>query len=266
MSNNLPLIIGHRGASAIAPENTMTAFRLALAVGADGIECDVRLARDNVPVVFHDATLLRTGLREGKLSDYTSRELARMDVGSWFNLKFPKKAQNVYSRESVPTLAKLFELMRDNEKLIYVELKCKNENPRNLAESVAAIIRKFDLQHRVIIKSFEHDAVREIKRLLPEIRTAALFSPRPMRVLRPTHLLIKSALGLEADELSLHYSLATEPAVRKAAASQLKTVIWTANHSAWVKRALKLGVYGIITNNPGRLIARRKKLLAETNF
>jgi glycerophosphoryl diester phosphodiesterase len=259
----LPLIIAHRGASAQAPENTLAAFRRALLDGAEGIECDVRLAGDNVPVVFHDATLRRTALREGKLSDFTSRELGDVGVGAWFNFKFPKKARADYESVTVPTLAEVFELMRANDKLIYVEMKCENGGHRLLADAVAALIRDFRYQTRVIVKSFEQEAAREIKKLLPEVRVAALFSPRPLRVLHPRKSLINPALHLDADELSLHFSLATERAVQKATDANLKTVIWTANHPRWVKRALRLGIYGLITNNPARLLARREKVLAE---
>ena len=82
-----PLIIGHRGASADAPENTMAAFREAIAVGADGIEFDVRLTRDGVPVVIHDSTLRRTGGLPQRIAEITQSELATIDVGSWFARK-----------------------------------------------------------------------------------------------------------------------------------------------------------------------------------
>src|SRR5262245_8945252 len=80
-----PLIIGHRGASAAAPENTLTAFAQAVALGADGIELDVRLARDGVPVVIHDASLHHTAGRKTRVAHLTSPELTEIDVGSWFN-------------------------------------------------------------------------------------------------------------------------------------------------------------------------------------
>ena len=256
-----PLIIAHRGASAQAPENTLAAFRRALADGAEGIECDVRLARDGVPVIFHDATLRRTALREGRLSDFTSEELAKINVGAWFNLRFPRKARADYSSVTIPTLAELFELMSANDLPMYVELKCENGSLRRLAQSVADLIREFNLQNRVIIKSFDHAAASEVKRLLPEIKTAALFAPGPLRVLNPANSLVLPALQLEAEEISLHYSLATERAVQKARDADLKIIIWTANHSAWVRRALRLGIYGIITNNPARLLKKRDELL-----
>jgi glycerophosphoryl diester phosphodiesterase len=261
-----PLIIAHRGASAQAPENTLVAFERALTDGAEGIECDVRLARDLVPVIFHDATLRRTALLEGKLADFTSQELAKTSVGAWFNLKFPRRARADYLNVTIPTLAQFFELMRGNELPIYVELKCENGNHRKLAQAVAAEIKNFNLQNRVIIKSFNHDAASEVKRLIPEIKTAALFAPRPMRVLNPSNALVLPALHLDAEEISLHFSLATERTVQKARDADLKTVIWTANNAAWVRRALRLGIYGIITNNPARLLAKRNQILARTQF
>ncbi|MDQ4123910.1 MAG: hypothetical protein M3209_20920 [Acidobacteriota bacterium] len=257
-----PLIIAHRGASAQAPENTLVAFRRALADGADGIELDVRVARDSVPVIFHDANLRRTAMREGRLSDFTSQELAKIRVGAWFNLKFPKRARADYLNVTIPTLAELFDLMRANKLPIYVELKCENGNHRRLAQAVAGEIKNFDFRNRIVIKSFNHDAAGEVKRLIPEIKTAALFAPRPMRVLNPSNALVLPALHLDAEEISLHYSLATERAVQKASDADLKTVIWTANHSAWVRRAVRLGIYGIITNNPARLLAKRDQILA----
>jgi len=79
-----PLIIGHRGASAVAPENTMAAFREAIAAGCDGIEFDVRLTRDGVPVIIHDSTLRRTAGLAARVADLTWAELEQVDVGSWF--------------------------------------------------------------------------------------------------------------------------------------------------------------------------------------
>src|SRR3954452_12059164 len=78
-----PLIIGHRGAAAVAPENTLVSFERALRDGADGIEFDVRLARDGVPVIIHDATLRRTGLRKGLVKNFPSTELSAMNAGRW---------------------------------------------------------------------------------------------------------------------------------------------------------------------------------------
>src|SRR5258707_6037712 len=124
-----PLIIGHRGASALAPENTLVAFERASADGAAGVELDVRLASDGVPVVIHDASLRRTGLREGVVAKMSSRELAQTDVGSWFKSSHPRLARAEHWRQAVPSLAQVFDFFykRSNRSaLIYVEMTTDN--------------------------------------------------------------------------------------------------------------------------------------------
>src|SRR5712691_1033184 len=108
-----PLIIGHRGSSAVAPENTIAAFVRAMRDGADGFEFDVRLARDGVPVVIHDATLRRTAQMSGAVADFTSRELNHVDVGSWFNHQHPNRARQEYAQETVPTLEQVLDLIEE---------------------------------------------------------------------------------------------------------------------------------------------------------
>ena len=102
-----PLILGHRGASAIAPENTLAAFSQALSDGADGIEFDVRLSRDGVPVVIHDGTLNRTGSISGTVRDLTAAQLSEVDVGSWFS---KRTGSQTFAGERIPTLSQVFAL------------------------------------------------------------------------------------------------------------------------------------------------------------
>src|SRR6266550_1324398 len=110
----LPLIVGHRGASAVAPENTLAAFSRAIADGAEGIEFDVRLSRDGVPMVIHDASLRRTASIDSLVSDLSSEELLEIDVGSWFaqatiDTRTPLAA-STYSGVKLPTLAQVLQL------------------------------------------------------------------------------------------------------------------------------------------------------------
>src|SRR5215210_2799934 len=109
ISDSGPLIIGHRGASANAPENTHIAFGVAFGLGADGIELDVRLASDGVPVVIHDATLERTGLRPGVVEACTSSMLTECCVGTWFNLRHPDDADVSFEEQYIPTLEEVFQ-------------------------------------------------------------------------------------------------------------------------------------------------------------
>jgi len=255
-----PLIIAHRGASELAPENTFAAFQKAIEDGADGIEFDVRLTRDLVPVVYHDAKLKRLGRCKGHVSNFMSSELQTLDVGSWFNEKNPGKSNGKFSLETVPTLERLLEFLGGYKGLLYVEMKCREDGTDALPEAVCRTIRQSDLLPQIIVKSFNLEAVRRIRRLLPEVRTAALFAPKILDVLQKKKRLLKKAQECEADEISIHFSLATEKFIRRAEKKNLPVTIWTADSPSWVKRAVNLGINAIITNNPARLLAKRDEI------
>lgn len=257
-----PLIIAHRGASAIAPENTLAAFQKAIEDSAEGIECDVRLAKDGVPVVFHDSNLYRVGRTDGRVCNFTSKELQTLDVGSWFNATYPRQAVEKFSAETVPTLAQLLEFLNDYKGLIYIELKCKETEIELLAEAICKIISKSQLLPNIIVKSFKLEAIPITRRLCPDVKTAALFAPKIMTILRKEKRLVKIAHELEADQISLHFSLATRKLMEKAEKKNLAVTIWTADNPRWVKRALNLGINAIITNNPARLLAKRREIFA----
>lgn len=258
-----PLIIAHRGASALAPENTLAAFERAIDDGADGVEFDVRLARDGVPVVIHDSTLKRLAWHEGRVADYTSVELQNLDVGSWFNDKFPRRADAKFAAQTVPTLLQLLEFMRDFKGLLYVEMKCRETKSEALTTAVCETIRQTKLLPQIVVKSFNLEAIYLTRRLLPEVRTAALFAPKIITILRKKKRLLKRAQECQADEISIHYSLATRKFMRRAEKKGIPVTIWTADNPAWVRRAVNLGINAIITNNPARLLARRDEILQE---
>ncbi|HEX8131433.1 MAG TPA: glycerophosphodiester phosphodiesterase family protein [Pyrinomonadaceae bacterium] len=261
--SNLPLIIGHRGASASAPENTLAAFVRALDDGADGIEFDVRLARDGVPVVIHDATLRRTAGIDAPIAALSSSDPSAIDVGSWFNRRRPARAVDAYARETVPTLARIFETLAPHSQcqLLYVELKCEAGETRSLVERVVAEVRAHELERRVVIESFTLDAVVEAKRIAPDIRTAAAFERRPGRPLPPARTLFKRARDCRADELALARSLVSRRTVEAARARGLQTIVWTVDHPSWFGRALALGLRAVITNDPAKLCAARAEFL-----
>jgi len=256
-----PLIIAHRGSSALAPENTFAAFGRAIDDGADGIEFDVRLSKDEIPVVFHDATLRRLAKIENRVADLTVAELNKIDVGSWFNRAFPRKADDKFSAETVPTLAGLFDFLRGYEGLIYVELKGNDSVIPALTKAVCDLIRQANLLPNIIVKSFKLEVVKIAKQTFPEIRAAALFEPKMLTILRKKKRILDEARKCGADEISIHYSLATEKFVRRARENNLPTVIWTADKTVWVKRAMDYGIRAIITNNPPRLLAERGEIL-----
>ncbi|MEP6848445.1 MAG: glycerophosphodiester phosphodiesterase family protein [Acidobacteriota bacterium] len=249
-----PLIVAHRGASALAPENTLAAFRMAIDVRAEGIEFDVRLSRDGRPVVIHDSTLERTGRKAVSVSSLTAEELGRIDVGSWFNANHRKKADPRYSNETVPTLADALAALRDFRGVIYIELKCKDSEVRQLSSAVCSAISASPLVPQIIVKSFKLAVIPHIRFECPGVKTAALFAPKIMRYLRKGKHLVKIAEEFGADHLSLHYSLATHKLMKKVESSGIKVAIWTADKPRWVDRGTELGLFAIITNDPAKLL------------
>ncbi len=256
----LPLIIGHRGASAHAPENTLAAFQMAINAGADGIEFDVQLAMDGVPVVIHDPTLQRTGLRPEAVAHMTSGELSRMEVGSWFNTKFHSLANPAFETETVPTLTQVLDLLVGFQGTIYIEMKCGVDDYIPLAEAVCDIIRSSPLLPQIIIKSFYLAAIPEVGRLLPDAQTAALFEPKVMDFLRGRKHIIAIAADLGASQISIHYSLITRKFVALAAEAQMPVTIWTVEDPKWVDRSSDLGIRAIITNDPAKLLIRSNRM------
>ena len=257
------LIIGHRGASAHAPENTIAAFEQALAGGADGVEFDVRLARDRVPVVIHDATLRRTCLREGLVESLASDELRTLDAGTWFNRRNPGLARTSFARERVPLLAEVLERFGRRARVLYVELKCDDPalSPP-LARAVVELVRARGLTDRVVVKSFAHDTIAEVGRLAPEVRTAALFDRKWSRPVVPARKIIVEAARCGADEISLHRSLLRRPTVEAVLERGFGVLVWTVDSPFWLRRALALRLRAAITNRPAEMHAALDRMRA----
>jgi glycerophosphoryl diester phosphodiesterase len=227
-----PLIIGHRGASAVAPENTLAAFAAAIAVGADGIEFDVRLSGDGVPVIIHDDTLQRThGLRK-RVADLTVEELRSVGV---------------------PSLRDLFELMSQNDLILCLEIKGSSAE---LAERCCELVHEFAFADRTIVECFDLNVLKPIK-----LKTAALFDPRIYTEQR----LIDRALEVGTSVLALHHRLAKPSLIEKARLAGLRVVVWTVDDPAWVAHAQALGIEAVITNDPARMIEASDRLRVQLN-
>ena len=226
-----PLIIGHRGASAVEPENTMAAFAAAIAAGADGIEFDVHLSRDGVPVIIHDETLQRThGLRQS-VADLTAEELREVRV---------------------PSLHELFELMVQNDMLLCLELKGSSAK---LAEECCRVVNEFSLHDRVIVECFDLRVLQEVKGL----RTAALFG----RGILTDQAIVDRALAVRASVLAPHHSLVRRSLIEKAKLAGLTVVVWTVDSPAWVAQARSMGIEALITNDPATMIEAYDRLRVE---
>jgi len=235
-----PLIIAHRGASATAPENTMAAFREAIAAGADGIEFDVRLTRDAVPVVIHDSTLRRTTGLSHRIADLTLSELERLDVG-------------------VPALEELLTLFESNHLVLNLEMKSDSALDHTaLADACCRLINEHSLKERVIVSCFDLAAIKLVKSIDSEIKTAALFEPSLSNLsMLSNKRMINQAIAVGASALALHHRLARKELIDKAKLLGWSVAVWTVDDPAWIERARLIGVDALITNNPAAMLAHR---------
>ena len=255
-----PLIIAHRGSSSVAPENTLAAFAQAIADEADGVEFDIQLAKDGVPVAIHDANLRRTANRRDAIKSLTSTELASIGVGSWFNRKYPRRAKPAYANERIPTLTQVFDLVVSNahsEFTCYVELKVDQRDTayHDLVESVLSSIDAHRLSHNTTIVSFNLAALAYTKLRKPSIRTGALFKPIALTAKRKL-IIINRATECGATEILLHRLMARRGMIDLALKSGLTPVVWTVDDPRWVQRAECLDIHSLITNIPAKLLAR----------
>lgn len=255
-----PLIIAHRGSSAHAPENTLVAFKQAMADGADGIEFDVRLARDGVPVVIHDSSLNRLARKNKRVADLTSTELSKVDVGSRFNRHHPKRARPEYARETVPTLEEVFDLVKSFDGLIFLELKCKtNNDAKKLADAVSDVIASVNILSKLIVQSFHRGVLPMVRERHPSVVTAAIIGPRIRYHVGNKHRVLDRASRSQANRLSIHKSLAHHSLLEIAAEANLPIAVWTIRSRKWIERAQELGIDALITNEPKKLIDARDK-------
>jgi glycerophosphoryl diester phosphodiesterase len=264
-----PLVIAHRGASGLAPENTSAAFKLAIALGADGVEMDVQISSDNRAVVIHDWRVNRTTDGRGPVSLLTSDQLGKLDAGGWFDRRLivrPRlRAQlerearikingnPIYAGERVPTLDEVLALLASaNLRRVYIELKSGAATRDALLAEVIRLVRYFRMERAVTLLSFDHEAVKEAKLVAPEIRAAATF-PITGRALSTARSIITTVESLGADEAALHFGLATRRTVAALHEKGLSVSAWTANGPLVMRRLINSGVDAIMTNFPNRL-------------
>lgn len=224
----------------------MAAFRLAWETGADGIEFDVRLTRDGIPVVIHDDNLKRTAGVPHRILDLDLVELKQFDFGVWFG--------NTFSGERIPTLAELFQYFASTRARLYLEMKSTGSEYEPLARTCCDFISRSSLKDNVVVECFDLNAIRLVKKIDDQIKTAALFEPRLMSLSSfAGKRLVDAAIEVGANEIALHHRLATEATITSAKRAGLGIVVWTVEDPRW----LNLGVDVLITNDPGALVSRR---------
>lgn len=228
------LVLAHRGASKIAPENTAAAFQKALQMGADGVEFDVHLTKDKKLVVIHDERVDRTTDGSGYIKDLTLRELKKLDAGSYFSQRF--------SGERILTLEEALESVRSS-KLINIEIKNIIIKYKHIEKEVISIIKKMKLESKVICSSFNHYSIAMIKQLSPEIKTGLLYVSR---LYKPW--IYAKRMGVEAIHPQ-YYSLSSDIIIH-CHKDNIKVHVWTVDDKNTLKQMIYKGVDAVITSYP----------------
>lgn len=227
------LNIAHRGYSGRYDENTMIAFKKALECKADGIETDIQLSKDGIPVIFHDETLDRTTCGSGYVKDYTLEELKKI------------KTEN---GEEIPTLKELFDFVKESElKVLNLELKNSIFPYEGLEEKVLEMIYEYDLKDRIIISTFNHLSLVKIRKLDKEIRLGALTDSTLANV--PKYL-----KDIEVDCYHPCFpSILNKEYMKEIKGAGIGVNPYTVNEEEHMKMVIGVGVDGIITNEVERL-------------
>jgi len=215
------LKIGHRGAGAYEPENTLKSFGKALELGVDAVELDVRRTKDDELVVFHDADVGRTTNGKGLVSELTLKEIKQLVAGKG---------------EKVPTLDEVFDFL-DKKVKILMELK-----ETGLEKKVLNLIKQKGLVENVIIASFSEDALKKVRELNDKVETGLIYVKHKNPV--------EAALELKANYVLSLYRFTHTANVQEAHRNGLKVIVWTINKEEEVGEYVKKGVDGIASDRP----------------
>ncbi|MCS7325044.1 MAG: glycerophosphodiester phosphodiesterase family protein [Anaerolineae bacterium] len=238
----LPLVIAHRGASAYAPENTVSAFRLAMAQGADGAELDVALSADGAVVVIHDDTVDRTTNGTGRVAHLTLAALRVLDAGQG---------------ERIPTLAEVIEATADATSpfLLNIELKAAwSSSAPALTRAVVEVVRATGSAERVLFSSFSPFVVRSVAQLAPEVPRAWLYQRAMPRWARALGLRLAGDCHFEHPE----HALVNASLVQRCVRLGRRVNTWTVNDIGRAVQLARLGVHGLIGDDPLLLIEARE--------
>lgn len=226
------LVVGHRGASGYAPENTMASFKLAHEMGADMVELDVYVSVDGTLVVMHDDTVDRTTDGTGRIEDMTLEQIQKLDAGAKFDEKF--------KGERVPTLEEVLSWAADKIE-VNIEIKGAGCEP-----GVVELVRKYKMTDKVLVSSFHHEYLVKIKELAPEIKTGALIDD-----IKDINAIVDEC---HPDAINPRYTQLGKKQVREAHDLGLKVNVYTVNDAVTMRMMISTGVDSIITNYPDVLI------------
>lgn len=227
----------HRGASGYYPENTMLGIKEGIKLGATGIEIDVHKTKDNKIVVIHDEDIKRTFNGEGLIQDFTLNELKEF------------KNRNVGFNQSecgISTLEEIILLIKDESIILNIELKTDEIHYKGIEENVINLIKKYEIEKKIILSSFNHQSIKIVKKIDEKIKTGALYHYEISNV-------IQYAKELKADAIHPNGKLVTKELIEEAHRNNLMVNVYTVNKVEDMKSLIDLKVDGIFTDYPDKL-------------
>uniref|UniRef100_A0A7J3ZJ52 Glycerophosphodiester phosphodiesterase n=1 Tax=Fervidicoccus fontis TaxID=683846 RepID=A0A7J3ZJ52_9CREN len=224
-------VVGHRGAPMHAPENTLRAFREAIAQGADIVECDVRHTKDEVLVVYHDESLSRLVGVDKKVSELSYEQLREYRVGG----------------ERIPRLSEVLELIVDRVGLL-IEIK-----EEGIEDRIVETIKESGAERWVAVVSFSERSIESVRKIVPVVPTGLIYA-------RPKDA-IMACKSLGCKMVLPHYRLVSRKMVEFAHRLRLKVVTWTVNSIELAEKAYESMVDGIATDDPRAMVEFRAGLL-----
>lgn len=236
----------HRGASFDFPENTILSLRKAIECGATGLEIDVHKTKDNKIVVIHDEDIERTFLGKGLVEDFTYEELKKF------------KNRKVLFRDNeecyIPLLEEVLNLVKEAKVMLNIELKTDEIEYHGIEDDVINMIKKYGLEKRVILSSFNHNSIKRCKDIDSSIKTGVLYCKEIENV-------IEYAKSLKADAIHPDLRLVTKSLIDEAHKNGIIINIYTVNSPIYMRELIELGADGIFTDYPELLesIIKKKK-------
>jgi len=249
-----PLVIAHRGASGLAPENTLASISKAIEIGVDRIEMDLRQTLDGEVVVLHDKTIIRTTNGWGSLRKIPLKKLKRYSAGSWFDPAF--------SSETVPTFREVLELVKGRATLL-LEVKDGTPYHPGIEKRIIELVNEYAANEWCIVQSF-NDRILNNFRKLPEFQTDmqklfAAFIPVAPFYGGSKFSYKRLRTYAYAQEVNISRRYVNPRVIRKVHTMGKKVNVWTVNETSALEKFVDWGVDGIITDYPERLNAVLKQ-------
>src|SRR5580704_13872202 len=234
-------ILGHRGARSLAPENTIEAFILAMDYGADGVEFDVSLSQDGIPVVIHDRSVNRTTDKTGLVKDLSFRSLEKLNAS---------KLKPGFEKTKIPSLKKTLECLPDNS-VANIELKFKgNFSESYFIQKILEEISPHKNRLNLIISSFDARLLLILRKLDPSLVLSLILSPKD----RYWSKALKYLSAVRPDALHISGDLFSRFLLRLMRRAKLKVAIWTINDPKLAQKLWALGIDGIFTDQVEKIV------------